>query len=403
MSTSMLYHGFGVRGYKYRRSFYEGRSVIFEIEKEFNRLRCSECGSKHVIRRGAHRRIWFCLPIGDKPVYILLDVPRIECLDCGTVRQIRLGFASPRRTYTKSFERYVLGLLRCMTILDVSRHLGVSWDVIKDIQKRKLKKRFSKPKLKKLKRIAIDEIAVKKGHNYLTVVLDLGTGAVVFVGDGKGADALAPFWRRLKHSRARIEAVACDMSTAYIKAVTENLPKAVLVFDRFHVVKLMNEKLSKLRRELHREADALGKKLLKGTRWLLLKNPENLDEEKNERKRLDDALAFNQPLAEAYWMKEQLRMFWEQPDKTKAEMHLKQWCDWATGSGIRILIQMANTLSMHRYGLLNWYDYPISTGPLEGVNNKIKTMKRQAYGYRDTEFFKLKIMALHETKYALVG
>ena len=102
-------------------------------------------------------------------------------------------------------------------------------------------------------------------------------------------------------------------------------------------------------------------------------------------------------------MKEQLRMFWEQPDKIQAKAHLEQWCDWAWNSGIKILIEMANTLAKHRYGLLNWYEYPISTGPLEGTNHKIKTVKRQAYGYRNIEFFKLKITAVHQTKYALVG
>ncbi len=403
MSTSLLYHGFGVRGYIYQSTFFEGGAVTFRIKQDDKKLCCSSCKSKRVIRHGVRFRKWSAPPIGGRAVYISFGVPRLECLDCGLIRQVALEFASPRRSYTKSFERYVLELSNSMTILDISRHLSVSWDVIKDIQKRYLKKRFSKPKLGNLKLIAIDEIAVKKGHKYLTVVLDLDSGAVVYVGDGKGGDALSTFWSRLHRAKAKIKAVACDMSPAYTKAVTQNLPNAAFVFDRFHVVKLMNDKLSKLRRELHKEADKLGKKLLKGTRWLLLKNPKNLDEDRNEHKRLNDALAFNRPLALAYWMKEQLRMFWDQPNKAKAEAYLEEWCDWANDSGIRILIEIAKTIALHRYGLLNWYDYPISTGPLEGCNNKIKTMKRQAYGYRDKEFFKLKIMALHTTKYSLVG
>src|SRR4029077_9445396 len=126
-----------------------------------------------------------------------------------------------------------------------------------------------------------DEIAVAKGHRYMTLVLDLDSGAVVFVGDGKGADALKPFWKRLRPSGAKIEAVAMDMSAAYRGAVSTNLPKAKVVFDRFHVMKLYNEKLSDLRRALHREATDMQKKVLKGTRWLLLKAAENLDEEKD--------------------------------------------------------------------------------------------------------------------------
>jgi transposase len=236
------------------------------------------------------------------------------------------------------------------------------------------------------------------------VVLDLDSGAVVFVGEGKGADALEPFWKRLKSSRARIEAVAMDMSQAYISAVSTHLPGATIVFDHFHVIKLFNEKLSDLRRELYREAtDLLHKEVLKGTRWLLLKNPENLRDDRNERARLEEALSINKPLATAYYMKEDLRLLWSLPDKPAAEAHLQDWIDRAEVSGIRILKDFANTLRTHRRGISAYYDHPISTGPLEGTNNKIKTLQRQAYGFRDRAFFILRIYALHTTSYELVG
>jgi transposase len=143
--------------------------------------------------------------------------------------------------------------------------------------------------------------------------------------------------------------------------------------------------------------------VLKGTRWLLLKNPENLDRAKKEPQRLQQALRLNESLATAYYLKEWLAWFWEQPDRKAAELHLDLWIFQAESSGVRMLQQFAKTLQQHRTGLLNWYRYPISTGPLEGTNNKIQTLKRQAYGYRDLEFFQLKIYALHTTKYALVG
>ena len=143
--------------------------------------------------------------------------------------------------------------------------------------------------------------------------------------------------------------------------------------------------------------------MLKGTRWLLLKNPENIDHRRDEGKRLQEALALNAPLAKAYYMKDELRQLWAMPGKGDAEQFLLGWMRRAEASGIRLLKSFAHTLAAHRAGILAWYDDPISTGPLEGTNNKIKTMKRQAYGFRDTEFFKLKIMALHQTKYALVG
>jgi len=223
----------------------------------------------------------------------MLPVQRVECRDCGIVRQVKVDFAKRRRSYTKPFERYVLELSKHMTIDDVARHLGVSWGTVRDIQ----------PK----------------------------------------SGSCTP------HPRA----------TAGFR--------------------------------------------LKGTRWLLLKNPGNLDDKCNEAQRLQEALRLNQPLATAYYMKEDLRLLWEQPNKHTAQEFLSDWIARANSSGIRMLKEFAKTLAAHRSGILAYYDYPISTGPLEGTNTKIRVLQRQAYGFRNTEFFKLKIMALHETKCALVG
>lgn len=403
MSTSLLYHAFGVRGYQYARTDYRGGDVIFTVRQEQETCRCSACGSARTVSRGRVERRFRAVPIGGRAVFIDLAVPRVECRDCGVVRQVAVRFADARRSFTRAFERYALELGRRMTIRDVARHLGVGWDMIKEIQKRDLTRRFATPDLRKLRRIAIDEIAVAKGHRYMTVVLDLDSGAVVFVGDGKGADALDPFWKRLNRRRTRIEAVAMDLSPAYRKAVARHLPKARIVFDRFHVVKLFNDKLSDLRRSLHRKAADDEKKVLKGTRWLLLKRAEDLDESKDERARLEEALALNRPLALAYYLKEELCEFWEQPGRRFAAVFLNDWIRRAEASGVAQLEQMARTLNAHRDGLLAYYGAYISSGPLEGTNNKIKTMKRQAYGFRDPEFFKLKILALHETRYELVG
>ena len=404
MSTSLLYHAFGIRGYKYQKTDFVGGEVIFTITQDPRELCCSNCGSRKVKPKGQIERKFRGLPVGLRSVWIILPIFRVACLSCGLVRQVKVKFADERRSYTKSFERYALELSRHMTILDVARHLNVSWDVIKDIQKRNLTRRYSRLKLKGLKEIAIDEISIGKGHKYLSVVLDLKTGAVVYVGDGKGAEALAPFFQRLKRARAKIKAVAIDMSPAYISAVMENLPEAKIVFDHFHVIKLFNERLANFRRKLFHEATTLmEKEIIKGTRWLLLKNPENLIDSRNEPQRLREALELNQPLAAAYYMKEDLRQFWSQPDKESATTFLDDWIYRAGSSGVIMLKKFAKTLAVHRYGLLAYYDYPISTGPLEGTNNKIKTMKRQAYGFRDLDFFKLKIMAAHEARFALVG
>jgi transposase len=383
----------------------KGGEIIFTIRHRPEKLRCPQCRSKNIILPGTVPRRFWTWSIGPKTVSIDLDVQRVEGRDGGVVRQVELGFADPRHRYTRAFEHYVLSLSHAMTITDLANLLHVSWDVIKDIIKRNLGRRFAHPKLKKLKRIAIDEIAVGRGGRCLTIVIDLKTGEVVFIGEGRGAAALAPFWRKLRAAHAHVKAVAMDMSPASIAAVQKNLADAAIVFDHFHVIKLFNEKLSDFRRELHRETTSLlQKQVLKGARWLLLKAPENLDDSRNERQRLQEALRINQPLALAYLLKEDLRtQLWGQPSKADAERFLYDWCHRAENSGIRFLIQFANLLLGYRTGILNYYHHPISTGPLEGLNNKIKTMKRQAYGYRDPEFFKLKILALHEAKYALVG
>lgn len=399
MSTSLLYHAFGLFGYIYQSTRYIAGAIVVAILEDRWKLRCPVCRSREVTCRGKQIRRFRTIPIGRKAVYIDLPVQRVECSKCQAVRQVKVRFADEKKRYTRAFARLVLDLSRYMTIQAVARHLGVGWDLVKEIQKAHLTKRYRSPKLRKVRRIAIDEIYQGKRLGYLTIVMDLQSGAVIFVGEGKGADALEPFWKRLKRSRARIEAVATDMGPAYISAVRSHLPKAVLVFDHFHVIKLFNEKLTKLRRDLQREAEAgLGKPVLKGIRWLLLKNPDNLDDTRDERQRLDEALKLNEPLATAYYMKEELRQIWCQPDKASAEKALDEWIAKAAASNVGMLKQFSKTLAAHRSGILAYYDFDgLSTGPLEGTNNKIKTLHKMAYGFRDTEFFKLKIMALHET------
>lgn len=169
-------------------------------------------------------------------------------------------------------------------------------------------------------------------------------------------------------------------------------------------MKLFNDKLSDLRRQLHHQLpDKEQRQALKGSRWLLLKDPGNLDSSRDEQERLQQALALNEPLAKAYYLKEDLRRFWDQPSQTAGIAFLLDWIERAQASGVRMLEGFAQTLTNHWQGLIAYFDHPISTGPLEGLNNKIKTLKRQAYGFRDMEFFKLRIKAVHQARYAFTG
>ena len=201
------------------------------------------------------------------------------------------------------------------------------------------------------------------------------------------------------------------MSGGYIAAVMESLPKAALGFSPAyilarHVVKLMNEKPSDLRREMYNElTDKMHRKVLNRTRWLLVMNPENLKQNAkvDEKAQLKEALKLNESLSVAYYLKEDLRQFWNQKSKPAAEKFLEAWCRRADASGIRQMQVMAKTLRQHRRGLLNWYDHPISTGPLEGINNKIGALQRRAYGYRNYEHLKERLLTLHHAKYTLQG
>lgn len=404
MSTSALYRAIGMKGYDHQAAWEESGTFRFRARVPSKKCVCPGCGSSNVIRRGTVDRLVHAPPIGLRNTVMFIETPRLECRVCRTVRTVPLPNVPPGKNHTNSFARLVIDLRKLMTIQDVADYLGVSTRMVREIEKVWLKRKFSRPRLRDLKAIAIDEFSVRKGHQYFTIVMDLKSGAIVYAAPGKGENALKNFWKRLRGSKARVQAVATDMASAYYAAVRKNLPQATHVFDRFHIVKLMNDKLTQLRRELQREAeDLLQKAVLKGTRWLLLKHPDNLVRDRNEHQRLRAALQLNESLATAYYLKEDLRQIWEQDSRREAERFLSDWCARARASGIKVLQTMAKTLQEHRNGILNWYRHPISTGPLEGTNNKIKTLKRQAYGYRDMEYFALKLYALHLAKFELIG
>jgi len=405
MSDNQLYSLWGIRGYRVTGfEMIDANNALVSLEPRPSVVHCPSCRSRDVVRKGKKLRLFLATPIGWRRVYFEVTIPRVRCDRCGITRQIRVSFAEKQRRHTRQFERYALELARITTTQLAAAHLGVSWDTIRDIEVRHLGRRYGKPRLKHLKHLAIDEIYLGKRLGFLTLVLDLDSGAVVFVGPGKKAESLALFWRRLRASHARVRAVAADMAPAYAMAVHKHLPRAMLVNDRFHVIKLYNETLTELRRELYREATSLlSKQVLKGTRWLLLKRSDHLDPKRREPTRLQRALNLNESLATAYYLREDLNQFWEQPDKRAAARFLDDWIQDAQASGIRLLMKFAKTLASRHHSLLAWYDYPISTGPLEAVNNKIRLMNRQAFGYRDPQFFELKLFALHTTRYALVG
>lgn len=316
-------------------------------------------------------------------------------------------FAEAYRSYTKSLERFVVGLCRITTIKGASMISGLSWDVVKDIEKRRLRQRYRHIPLRHLKLIGVDEISIRKGHRYATIVVDVISGHIIWVCQGRKAEDLGVFLRKLKRSGAKPRAVVMDMSAAYESAVKEYFPGVDIVNDHFHVIQQMNKKLDKLRMEYVRNLDKKYRYTVKGARWLVLMSKERLEKLSEEKpvykERLELALEFNKPLATGYYLKEKLRLLWGLKNLSKAEKFLEDWCHEARASELGPLQEMASLLEKHAEGILAYFVHGITNGFQEGLNHKIKTLKRMSYGYRDWEFFTLKLYALHETAYTLIG
>lgn len=398
MNSSFLYHAWGLYTLECTSEEYKGNTIILHVQTKERQKVCPKCGKRHLVRNGYRNRDFLGLPIGGRKVIIRMKVQRYKCKEegCDYDQQENIPFATGSRTYTHRFAAYVVDLLRGMTLQDTANILNISWDTVKEIHSAYLKRHYSPPSLDGVECIGIDEFAVKKGHVYKTIVVDLKSGRILYVGDGKGSDALDKFWKRLKRNKIKIKYVATDLSVAFTASVLEHCPDAVHIFDHFHVVKLMNDKLDEIRRtQYNLEKDVNKRNVLKGTRFLLLGNGEDIYDKKFKT-RLDNALAMNEPLSKAYYLKEQLREIWAQTHKSDAEKVLVDWVEQANESKIPQLMKMAMTVLSHKRGILAWYDCHISTGKVEGINNKIKVMKRNAYGFRDEEYFKLRLYALHD-------
>lgn len=401
MNDSFLYHAFGIRDMHYRSTRYKGNSVIITLGPKERLCLCPKCGGKSLVKNGTRTRNFTGLPIGGKHTVFRCVLQRYRCRaeGCGFDRQQEISFAKGSRSYIRRPVPYAMDLLKTGTVRDVANLLGLGWDTVKEMHREYLSSRYGTPSLKGVSRMGIDEFAVRKGHVYKTIVVDLDTDRILHVGNGKGSDALDGFWRRAKRCGVDIKVVTIDMSAAFFASVVENAPNARIVFDRFHVVRLMNESVDKVRRDAYRnEKDKAVKKSIKGTKWLLMANREDLEESDGGTARLDQALELNRPLFEAYYLKEELREVWLQTDKKDADRKLTEWVESMKATGNVHLIKTASTVMAYRSGILSWYDHRISNAKVEGINNKIKVLKRMAYGFRDDDYFKLRLFALHDAR-----
>lgn len=363
-------------------------SLVLEPDRRFRPI-CSRCQSRARRVHSKHRRFVRDLSLAETKIELNVPVRKVYCASCG-IRIEDLEFVRPWGRVTRRLAQYIKGLCKVMTVKEVAEHVGLDWKTVKEIDKQALEEEFGETDYEGLRVLAMDEISRKKGHEYLTVVLDYLTGRVVWVGKERDEQALSRFFRGMtRDQREGIEAVALDMWDPYINMVKQWCPKARIVFDLFHVVKDYNKMIDRVRNKEYREASKEDKEVMKGSKYLLLKNKENL--KPKQRPRLKKLLKLNQTLSTVYILKDALKHIWRYKYPKSAQKALDNWCDLARQSGVPDLMKFARKLQRHSYGIINHCKYPIDTGRLEGTNTVINLMKRKAYGYHDVSYFILKI------------
>ena len=330
-----------------------------------------------------------------KKTVLRVATRRIICRACGASTQEPISFCSDSYVrYTKWAARFALVLRADMSIKATAERTGMHWETVKNIEKAWLAKKYRRIHLGNVEYLGIDEVYMGKRMGFITVARDLVSGDVLFIGKGKSGEALKPFEKRLKRRAKHIKAVAIDMANSYSAWAKEVLPDADIVYDHFHVIKLMNERMNNLRRSTMNKLEDEQKKELKGKRFLLLRNEENLSEAA-----ADDLkkLRFEfKDLGTASMMKEYLRNIYKLADSYDlARTAFLLWSEKAEASGVHCLKQMAKTIRRRLDGLLAyWKHEKLTSASQEGFNNKIGWLTRQAYGYRDEEYLHLKIYDL---------
>ena len=394
MHTSDIYHTQGIRGFQVVNTNYGAGGVTVKIApSEEAAPCCPTCHQWEVTRSEEGSRSITGLPCGGKKVELIVPVFRLHCPHCDRHQREPLPFVVKWSRHTKAVERSVVAMRREMSMKATADFFGLDWRTVKDIEKRHLQTKFRVIRLKEVRVIGIDEIHGGK-PGYKTIVRDLKSGAVLFVGRGKGGAALAGFERRLRSAQCQIKVVAMDMSSGYSAWVKRVLPKVAVVFDHFHVIQLMNKKLNELRRTTMKNLDEETRQELKGKRFLLLRNQEAL--KTDEQAELERLKATFSDLSTGHAMKEKLRAIYRTAKSVaEARVLLFAWILAAEVSGIGMLKTMAHTIRSHLDGILAYWKFnELTSAGMEGFNNKIRWLIRQAYGFQDQEYFELKIYDL---------
>jgi transposase len=357
--------------------------VVVLVRLRRRRRACSVCGQIVAGRYDTGRRRWRHLDLGGVRCFVEARLSRLRCPDCG-VRVEAVPFARAGARHTRAFEELVCALAKELAKTVVTRLLRIGWRTVGRIVARVLSERLSPSRFDGLRRVGIDEISYRRGHRYLTLVLDHDTGRVVWASEGaRQKTSLDGFLDALDPSRQdAIEAVSIDMAPGYYQALRKRLPKARLCIDPFHVVKLANRALERQRRtqwRLHSGRKTTARdRWLTGVRWMLLTGAEHHSD--RQQTLLNELERKNHDLYRAYLLKEQLRALYQLPDPKQAPALLDAWLEAATESGLSHFQKLATTLARYRTHILAAVELGLSNGRLEGLNSRIRLISHRSYG-----------------------
>jgi len=383
--------------FPFRRVRISGQSVAAQADlamidvvpdKRFQPV-CHACGRPAGPIQQREVRAVRDLNFGPARVHLRCTYRKLWCRECGRVVVEDLELFDPYQRVTRRLARAIHELCKTMTVSDVARHFGLNWKTVKNIDKAFLEEKYAQTDYEGLRLLAVDEIAVKKGQQYMTVVIDYVTGRVVWMGRDRKKETLDAFFAGMSdQQRARIEAVAMDMWQPYIASVKGAVPHAKIVFDLYHVVASFNQVIDAVRRSEFRKASKEHKDVYTGAKYLLLKRRIR---RKEHREHLASLLALNQTLLKMVLLRDQLPRIWGYTYRGCAAKALDEWCGMARTIDHPDVAAFVRMLENHREGILNHCHYHIHTSKLEGINNTIKVIKRDAYGYQDERYFTLKI------------
>jgi len=355
------------------------------------RWTCPECGTELATYDHAEARAWRHLDSCGFSTWLHARPPRVDCPTHG-VHQVRLPWGEPHSRFTAMFERLAIDVLTETDVTGAARILRISWDEAWGLMERAVRRGQAAKERRVPTLIGVDEKAAAKGHRYLTLVTDLERGCVEYIADERRQASLDGYFAGFTRTElAGIEAVAMDMWEPYVNSVRAHVPEAEtkMVFDRFHVMVHMGTAVDTVRKREHKALRAEGFDILTGSKYLWLYSAENLPEAHQER--FADLKAANLKTARSWAIKESLRVLWSYRRLAWARRFWKRWYFWATHSRLAPVIEVARMIRRHEQGVLNYFAHRVTNAASEGLNSKIQTIKKMAYGYRNREHFKIAI------------